>query len=141
MSVEIEIDLSEYNVKIEPLPEKLRNLLPTFVREDTNIVKEELERAVPVKTGRLKNSIGQEVSDDHGRVFTSSGYGKFVDEGYGPHIIRGNPYLRFEIDGQEFFRRQIFHPGYAGAHFREAALISSEPRIRDSHQRILESLS
>ena len=137
MSVEIEIDISDYEIKINRLVSGLPEFIPRMMIEGSKIIEEEMKSSVPVKTGFLRDSISSQVDTDSAVISTNSGYGKFVDEDTAPHIIRGNPFLRFEINGQEFIRRQINHPGTKGQHFREKTMVESIPKIQEASRALL----
>lgn len=125
-----------YRVKLDPGEPKLfvndldgpviRDLLRRMTR-----VKFEARKLVRVRTGRLLTSIdtrvGATVKGPYvavvagGKGITYTGY---EHDGTAPHIIRARrrKYLRFMIDGQVVFRKQVRHPGTTGTLFLEMAL-------------------
>lgn len=73
---------------------------------------------VPVKTGRLRNSIKVEQARQLTGRFTSgydvsadTVYARFVHDGTRPHVILGNPLLVFRVGSQTIFTRKVNHPG------------------------------
>lgn len=75
------------------------------------------QTAAPVDTGNLKNSIGQDFNDD-GMGFEAgptANYGADVEFGTTPHEIRPKDAkaLHWQADGQDFFRKSVWHPGTA----------------------------
>lgn len=135
MSLRIDLDTSDYDVKMTILRNKIPEFTPRLVMEGAEIIDEEMHNTVPVKTGKLKNSIQKFVEPMSATIQTSSGYGLYVDEDTSPHVIQGNPILRFEVDGEIIFRRKINHPGTKGQHFRRKTLDNFQfrflNRVRD----------
>lgn len=62
------------------------------------------------RTGETRASIRSGVFGDRGFV-SASGAMRFLEEGTVPHVIVGNPILRFVVDGQVLYRRWVRHPG------------------------------
>ncbi|MFI7113959.1 HK97 gp10 family phage protein [Nonomuraea sp. NPDC050227] len=71
---------------------------------------------VPVDTGNLKNTIGQDFDDD-GMGFEAgptANYGADVEYGTQPHEIRPRDAKALhwvDSEGQDMFRRRVWHPG------------------------------
>lgn len=139
MSVEIDIDLRNYEVLVAHTKAGIPNISPKTVNDVTQIINRTMQNVIPVKTGKLKRSIRSDVIGDTGIVSTNSGYGLFVDEPTKPHIIRAKntPYLRIPLpDGTIIFRKQVFHTGTKGAFFRRNTLIRSRDRIVERLEQI-----
>jgi len=137
MSIRIDIDTSDWDAKSIRLRSGLDNLGSRIIEEGSALVEDELRNTVPVRTGKLRASVTRfSVTDTRAQIGTSSGYGRYVNDGVGPRIIRGSPILRFVIDGVTFFRRQVFNPGFAGRHFKEKTIASAGIKIRDVIARI-----
>lgn len=49
------------------------------------------------------------------------GAARFLEGGTRPHVIHGNPVLRFTVNGQVLYRRWVRHPGTAPRPFMEEA--------------------
>lgn len=131
MSLTVSIDTRDWDTKSEMLSRGIVKIPRLIVERGTAILEEELRNTVPVVTGKLRASvIRHSLSDLGGKVSTSSGYGVYVDEGTGPHVILGKPLLRFEVDGKVIFARRVFHPGFLGRHFKERSMESASPLIR-----------
>lgn len=113
----------------------MRNLpmVPGRIIEDGSaIIEEELRGSVPVRTGTLRGSVRREVVGDLEAVIsTNSGYGRYVNEGTRPHVIRakGDGMLRFEVGGIVMYRKEVQHPGFAGRWFTRTTVQRSMPRI------------
>lgn len=99
--------------------ELLNSALPEIARR----VQNELIVTCPVDTGRLKNSIKVTVEGD-GLLITMVDYGKYVEFGTPPHIIRpvNKQALKFEIGKKDrleqkgknkniVFAKEVKHPG------------------------------
>lgn len=130
MSLRIDLDTSDYDVKIN----LFRSEIPSFpikaVKGSTDIIEKNMVQAVPVKTGELKDSIRKSVIGNQGKVETTSGYGLFVDQDTDPHKIVGNPWLAFPGRGGEIvIRRSVMHPGTTGQQFRRKTLDNSQQQI------------
>jgi len=137
MSIRLDIDTSDWDSKSIHLRSGLDKLGLRIIEEGSALVEEELRNTVPVRTGKLRASVTRfSLTDTSANIGTSSGYGRYVNDGVGPRIIRGNPILRFVIEGTVFFRRQVFNPGFAGRRFREKTISSVGIKIRDVIARI-----
>jgi len=140
MSVEIDLDTTQYEITIAHTLRTIPELGSDFTLRSALIVKDEMESNVPVKTGKLRRNIVADISGESATVGTNTGYGLFVDLPTRPHIIRARDggYLRIPLpNGQIIFRKQVFHTGTKGAFFRRATLISSAPKIQESLQQRL----
>lgn len=136
-ALNIELDDSDFELK---LGQRLLSTLPVLpnriVHEAAYRIESAMKQTVPVKTGKLQNSIGSTVTEGAAEgeasavVYTSSGYGLFVDQGTRPHIIEGNPWLRFVINDRVVFARRVRHPGFKGRHFSTKAIRMAAGYIR-----------
>jgi len=130
LSLRIDLDTSDYDVKIS----LFRVNLPTFptkaVKGTTDVIDKNMTPLIPVKTGTLKASKRKSVIGNKGIVETTAGYGLFVDEDTKPHKIEGNPFLAFPgRNGQIVIRRSVNHPGTKGQQFRRKTLDNSQMEI------------
>lgn len=127
----VNVDTSDYDVKISTMRNVIPDLIPEFVKESADIVFDNFQKNTPVKTGDLKNSEVKEVEKTSALIYTTSGYGKFVDEDTKAHKIRAKEggFLRFEIGGTVFFRKEVNHPGTTGQHFKAKTLDDSRDPI------------
>jgi hypothetical protein len=147
MSINFEIDTSDYEITMRNLDNGLQDFLPQLVAESAIIMRDEMKEAVPVKTGKLKASIRADILPESAEISTNSGYGLYVDEDTDPHVISargkangGANFLRFVIDGNTFFRRSVFHTGTKGQHFRQKTIKRSMPRIDEVFENKLREL-
>lgn len=129
MSVEIDIDTSDYDFKLPRILEKSGNLGAQLIMRSVIYVDDIFGTNIPVRTGNLKNTRQRTIEPDRAEIRTTTGYGKFVNDDTRPHIIKGNPFLRIPIDGKVIFRRQVMHPGTKGQKFKEKTLSQSREGI------------
>ncbi len=91
------------------IEERLEKALPRIVIRFQN----ELVLASPVDTGRLRNSIKVIVYEE-GLIIFMVDYGKFVEFGTPPHIIKpkDKEALKFKVKGgKPIFAKVVKHPG------------------------------
>lgn len=72
------------------------------------------------KTGGTRGSIKSEVFGEVGFV-RAGGAARFLEYGTPPHEIHGNPFLRFQVNGQWVTTRLVKHPGTAERPFMQQA--------------------
>lgn len=142
MSFRIEIDTSDYDRKMGNLQSGLRRMPREILEQGSATIEMDLKRNVPVRTGKLRDSITREVYDSNAIIRTSSGYGRFVNDGTRPHIIlpRFGRFLRFEINGRVIYAKRVHHPGFTGRRFVEATLAESMPKIIELIKRIWDGM-
>lgn len=93
-------------------------------------------RRVPVRSGRLRESIGFEVriTDGQARLenFATAPHAKWVHDGTRAHEIRPRHAraLRFHAGGRVVFSQRVWHPGTRGTKFLEKAV--AEELARDN---------
>ena len=77
-----------------------------------NEIVNELVKACPVDTGRLKNSIQFRI-DGEDIIISMANYGENVEFGTPPHIIKPKfkKVLKWKKGGKEFFAKEVKHPG------------------------------
>ena len=133
MSFYVTIDTSDYDNKMSNLQSVLKRMPREILEQGSAVIENDLQRNVPVRTGRLRNSITREVSDTSAVIRTNSGYGRFVNDGTAPHIIypRNGRFLRFEIQGKVIYAKRVRHPGFIGRKFVEQTLQESMPKIME----------
>lgn len=133
MSFIVTIDISDYDRKMGNLQSGLARLPREILESGSATIEMDLKRNVPVRTGRLRDSITREVFDNSAVIRTNSGYGRFVNDGTRPHDIfpRNGRYLRFEIGGRTIYAKRVRHPGFTGRKFVEVTLAESVPKIMD----------
>ena len=81
MSFNITIDTSDYDRKMGTLQSGLKRLPHEIVEQGSFVIENDLKRNVPVRTGKLRDSIIREVNDNSASIRTNSGYGRFVNDG------------------------------------------------------------
>lgn len=133
MSFSVTIDTSDYDSKMDKLQSGLSRLPREILEQGSATIENDLKRNVPVRTGKLRDSIVREVYDTSASIRTSSGYGRFVNDGTRPHDIfpKFGRFLRFEINGRVIYAKRVHHPGFAGRHFVELTLSDSMPKIME----------
>lgn len=73
------------------------------------------------QSGETRGAIRGEVVGPYGGTVTAGGASRFLEAGTQPHIIRGNPILRFVVAGQVLYRHMVRHPGTEPRPFLEEA--------------------
>lgn len=112
MSVRINIDTSDWDSKSTHLQDGLRVLPRRVLEEGSAIIEEELRGVVPIRTGKLQKSVMRlAIADVWAVVGTTSGYGRYVDEG-----------TRF----------------FTGRNFKKRAMANAVPKLFDAVKRILQ---
>jgi len=78
-----------------------------------NYLKTEMEARVPVRTGRLRQSIQVRVSGKTITVGPDTPYAEYVEFGTSPHVISAGPgkTLAFQVGGRMIFVKRVNHPG------------------------------
>ena len=125
----LSLDRSQADNLLDKLLTKMPSLSEKILGRATAVVEQELRNAAPERTGALKSSIMSHVGSNYAEVTVGVPYAVFVDQGSAPHIIQGEPLLVFEKDGRSVFARKVNHPGNAGAHFSEKAILAAGPLI------------
>jgi hypothetical protein len=133
MSLRLDIDSSDFDIKFATLNQNLNEFLPELVFQTSQIITDELRKTVPVKTGKFRASIRNDVYPEYAEISTNTDYGLFVDQDTEPHWIRAvnAKFLRFVIDGKTFFRKKVWHTGTTGQQFHLKTIKRSVPRIEE----------
>lgn len=96
------------------------------------VIEEALKRFVAVKTGATRDSLATAFSGRHIAAYGNDVAG-FLEWGTRPHLITGNPMLRFMgRDGQIVFRPWVQHPGTRPTMFAEEAAAFAAPEIANA---------
>lgn len=118
-------------------PEAFYPVIEQVVDKAAAIVMEEMKKAAPVRTGRLRESIRiEEISPLHHDVVAGgqeAPYVLFVAFGTRPHIIepvRAKALHFITDEGEEVFAKRVMHPGYAGYPFHRVAIEFATERFR-----------
>jgi hypothetical protein len=126
MSVSIKVDPIQWKGVREKLSVTPMWVLQ-IINRATEVAYEEAVKGAPEKTGELKSSIKIAYKGKTmGKVVATAKHAGSIDLGARPHVIIGNPLLRFEKGGQILFRRYVEHPGIKGVHFMEQAKEKAE---------------
>lgn len=114
--------------------------LRAFHRSLTRRIANSARVKVPVRTGNLGRTIGEEMQvytpfHVSGGVEATANYAAAVHQGSRPHriIARGDGTLRFMWHGRETFRKSVWHPGTRSRPFLANAgreVVAGDPRIR-----------
>ena len=138
------------NIMFEPVANMIKNLKPGMEESGRKIMDDiagatlnEIKRTAPKKTGKYRKSwkIGTKTKKKI-QIITDMGFLYLILEFQGsrPHKIRGNPILHFWIGDQEFFRREVNHPGFAAIpHVRPALdkiFARAAPEIMGKHLKV-----
>lgn len=124
--LKIEVDTSGLNLAIDAIKKAAGNEL-----EDTaHKVERQAKELVPIDTGALRSSI---VTFGNGLYYTitaSTPYAKYIEDGTRPHVITGNPYLRWDgqINGPV---KSVNHPGNRAYKYMETACDTQTQGLED----------
>ena len=78
------------------------------VEQTAEQISDDASRLAPVDTGRLANSLRTERrGSGEWAVIADTDYAKAIEYGRGPVVATEADALRFEIDGQVFFRKSV----------------------------------
>lgn len=85
----------------------------TSILSSASFIKADMEQRVPVRTGRLKQSIAIRVEGDQVIIGPHTEYANFVEFGTRPHIIKAKnkKALAFRGPNGMVFVKQVHHPG------------------------------
>jgi len=85
-------------------------------------------------SGRLRDEFMVTTTPNTIQMFWTAPYAKIVDEGATPHVIKGNPLLRFfwASRGLWMSTHSVDHPGYAGKRFSDHMRIVAPQFLREA---------
>lgn len=86
------IGLDEINQLFQNLPAAFNQIFQNATREYAANVYRDAQAKVPVVTGRLKRSIGQQVGQTETQIYAATPYAAIVDQGWGGRR-KPKPYL------------------------------------------------
>jgi hypothetical protein len=95
-----------------------------FAMRDAVKATEASEKATTLfrdRSGTTRGSIRGEVVGYQSGFVSAGGSARLLDSGTRAHIIRGNPFLAFQINGSTVIRRMVHHPGTAPRPFVRVA--------------------
>lgn len=116
MAVDIKVDASRVNLKLEQLPADTRDALTAKVFVDAALLAQAAAHRAPVRTGKFERSIKPRVTvranSVTGRVFTHDPRANLFEWGgkTGAHEILPDKAKALLIGGQRFAAR-VHHPG------------------------------
>lgn len=95
-----------------------------------NALRNELVMVCPVDTGRLRSSI-KVVQTERGLLISMVDYGKFVEYGSNPRIIKPviKKALKFKMDGEIVIVKKVMHPGIRPTYFVRNTILNKLPGI------------
>ena len=116
---------TETNLKIEQAQQLIIAAARSAMRDTVVAIHGDAMRLSPKKTGNNMRSIASEVSEDEslikGSVFSTSGYGGWLEVGTAPHKISVKT-AKVLTDGKTFFGKEVQHPGTAPHPYLKPAL-------------------
>ena len=130
----IDLDTTDYDVKMAMFRVNLPAFPTKAVKGATDIIEKNMILVIPVKTGKLRDSVKKSVIGNKGIVETTSGYGLYVDEDTKPHRI--DSVVPIRDSGGIKFRFIGMHPGTTGQQFRRKTLDNSQQEIMGEILRI-----
>ncbi len=94
------------------MEDELQRLLDKAIFPIAVRLQNELLLTCPVDTGRLRNSIKVNSSKEGLTIFMAE-YGKFVEFGTPPHVIKpvNKKALKFKAGGKDIIVKKVKHPG------------------------------
>lgn len=116
MNIRIEVDTSGFVIDTGAIEKAVSREL-----EDTaHKVERQAKELVPVDTGALRSSISTSGSGLNYDITASTPYAEYIEDGTSPHVITGNPYLRWDgqINGPV---KSVNHPGNRAYKYMETA--------------------
>jgi HK97 gp10 family phage protein len=117
VTAEASADISKLTAALNKTAQQAQTTTHQVLVESANYIKAEMEAKVPVRTGKLRNSISIQVETDRviiGPNLQMAPYAGYVEFGTKPHEIRPkNPggVLAFKMGGRMVFARKVNHPG------------------------------
>lgn len=142
MSLRVEVDKTGADLKFDRLMEATPEMLEEWIRQGSVIVESDFLANMPVRTGYMRSTVRTSVSQFRAEISTNSGYGKSVNDGWPPRVIkaRNAKSLRFEINGRVIFRKSVMHPGFRGHHFKERTVEGARPKLLALAESLLRQL-
>lgn len=112
----IEVDTSGLNLAIGAINKAVANELDDTAHK----VERQAKELVPIDTGALRSSISTSGGGLDYSITASTPYAKYIEDGTSPHVITGNPYLRWDgqINGPV---KSVNHPGNRAYKYMETA--------------------
>ncbi len=110
---------------IKSASESIKTKVKEQVFDSANAIRNEARSLVPVKTARLKNSIGVNF-DNAGfsaTISTDVEYAQSIEYGSRPHVIEVKN-AKVLTDGVHFFGKKVNHPGNRPMPFMNPAMES-----------------
>jgi HK97 gp10 family phage protein len=92
------IGLDEVNRLFEGLPQAMNTIFPNIGQKHAQIVYDKAYKIVPVKTGRLRSSIGFSITPHEIRIFATAQYAAAVH--FGTYRMPARPFLYGPFDEQ-----------------------------------------
>lgn len=118
----------EFDIVSQPdFPQTEKRVSSNFKKGTANLNKigaKYLKGIVPVKSGKLRNSIHYNKDE----IWSTANHYRYVDEGTRAHIIEG--LLRFVINGAVVFSRDVHHPGTKAQNLTDKTIKHIEGNIQ-----------
>ena len=114
--IKVEVDTSGLNIDIGAINRAISNELDDTAHK----VERQAKELVPIDTGALRSSISTSGGGLDYSITASTPYAKYIEDGTRPHVITGNPYLRWDgqINGPV---KSVNHPGNRAYKYMETA--------------------
>lgn len=131
---------------LKKFPPEMNDKLDRQVELSAGDIVRDAQVNCPVDIGDLRQSIGAEKIDDMTyRVATNmtkeAPYGPYVEYGTGPHVIRPKKpggTLRFKINGDWVFAKEVNHPGTRAQPFFFPAVMRGRVNFQKELERLLD---
>lgn len=113
-------------------PDKISGAIKTSLRRCGDQLRNDAAQNAPYKTGNLRRSITLEATDRMAIVGTNLVYARIQDEG-GVITPKKAKYLRFQIGGKWYTKKQVTIPKYRGVGYLTPAF---EKLVRGDAEKI-----
>jgi HK97 gp10 family phage protein len=137
MNFSMKVDADQVIAKLIERKARIPQNVNEVVKSLTAKLLAEVTSRAPVKTGRLRRSIFEEVTINEaqalGRVYVSpdTAYAKFVEFGTQPHDIYPTKasVLAFMMGGKQVFAKMVHHPGTKAQMYLHGPFEELKPEI------------
>lgn len=103
--------------------EGIHHAVEDYMKDLGQRVEEAAKGLAPVDTGALVSSIRLDMEGSTAIISANTFYALYQEEGTGPHIIEGSPWLSWP--GAEHPVHEVHHPGNPAVHYLRDALYSA----------------
>lgn len=141
MSDMITMEITRSGLDLSRLPTNIREGLQDIVERTADFAYKEMQRRVPIRTGRLRRSIVKQVNTSSLLAFVgpTEPYWIYVEFGTMPHLILpiNAQALRFETPGRGIvFSKIVHHPGTRAQPFMQDTAEATRRKISELWKKV-----